>query len=396
MFNIKIYNNISKKGLDNLDNSLYKIIDCKDDGSKSNPNSNGILLRSYNLSNSDVEDSVLAVARAGAGVNNIDIESLTNRGIVVFNTPGANANAVKELVLAGMFLAARNIIPAWSYVNNIINNDNNSEELQQIESAKKQFKGFELPGKTIAVIGLGAIGVKVANSTLNLGMKVIGYDPCITVERAWELSSDVKQAKDINYAIKHADFITVHVPYNSDTESLIDKNILDNIKSTAILLNFSRGKIVAEELIEQYLDNNKLACYVTDFPNKDLLKHKKVITLPHIGASTKEAEENCAIVAVNNLKNFLEKGIINNSVNFPQVIFTENFNYRIAVINKNIPNMVAQITGILAEHNLNILDLINKSKDNIAYSLIDLDNKPIKDVLDNIKRIEGVISVREI
>lgn len=395
MFKVQIYNNISEVGLAKFDQNLFQLNTTKE---ISEPDC--ILLRSHKLDLDKIPKTVLAIARAGSGVNNIPVVDVTGLGIPVFNTPGANSNAVKELVLAGLFLSARKICDAWQYVNNI----NSSAELSKsdeiissyVEQGKKQFQGVELPGKTLAVIGLGAIGVKVANAAKALGMNVIGYDPAITVERAWQLSSDVVKAKTLVGAIKKADFITVHVPLVKDTQNLINKEILDILKPTCVLLNFSRNGIVDEELIKNYLNENKLGCYVTDFPSKALFGSSKVIALPHIGASTKEAEENCARQAVDTLVNYLQTGVIQYSVNFPDVLFDSDFKYRLAVVNKNVPNMVAQITSILASDDLNIVDLINKSRDDIAYTLIDLDQAPSKSLVQNIIKIDGVLSARTI
>lgn len=392
MFKVQVYNNIAEDGLKKFNSEHYQL-----SNKEIIPEPDCILLRSQQLSMDMVNESVLAVARAGSGVNNVPVDSLTDKGVPVFNTPGANANAVKELVLAGLLLSARNICNAWQYVNNLNSDSNSQDELSQyVEQGKKKFKGTELPGKTLAVIGLGSIGVKVANAAKALGMNVIGYDPAITVERAWELSADVKKAKTLKSAVKLADFITTHVPLTKDTKHIINKDILGLLKSTAVLLNFARNEIVNEQDVNSYLNDNKLACYVTDFPSSILYKNEKVIALPHIGASTIEAEENCAKMAVDTLKSYLQMGVIQNSVNFPEVIFSEEYEHRISVINKNVPNMVAQVTSILAEENLNIVDLINKSRDNIAYSLIDLDKAPSVNTIKNLKNIAGVLAVRQI
>lgn len=395
MYKVQIYNNISEKGLRQFDSEVFELSNNKE---FSDPDC--ILLRSQQLILENIPSSVKAIARAGSGVNNIPVAKLTDIGVPVFNTPGANANAVKELVLAGLFLSARNICNAWQYVNNLGSEEHcamgQDEISKYIENGKKQFQGIELPGKTLAVIGLGAIGVKVANAAKALGMNVIGYDPGITVERAWQLSSDVIKAKTLMGSIKKADFITVHVPLVSDTRELINRELLNLIKSNAVILNFARNEIVNEQDISDYLKDNKLACYVTDFPSKILQNNPKVIALPHLGASTLEAEENCAVQAVDTLHAYMLKGDIQNSVNFPEVVFSEDFKYRLAIVNRNIPNMVAQFTSILAEEDLNILDLINKSRDNIAYSLIDLNKEPSDNILNKIKKIKGVLAARKV
>jgi D-3-phosphoglycerate dehydrogenase len=395
LYKIQLFNNISEKGLNNFDAKFFQL---SKDSEITNPDC--VLLRSHQLLLENISSSVKAIARAGSGVNNIPVAQLTERGVPVFNTPGANSNAVKELVLAGLFLSARNICNAWQYVNNLSSNEyvnkNQDEISQYIEQGKKQFKGVELPGKTLAVIGLGAIGVKVANAARSLGMNVIGYDPGITVERAWQLSSDVVKAKTLIGSIKKADFITVHVPLLKDTAELINKDLLSLIKPTSVILNFARNEIANEQDIKNHLNENKLACYVTDFPSKVLQDNPKVIALPHIGASTQEAEENCAVQAVDTLSTYMLKGFIQNSVNFPDVVFSDEFEHRLAIINKNVPNMVAQFTSILAEEDLNIIDLINKSRDNIAYSLIDLNKEPTENLLKKIQAIEGVLAVRKI
>lgn len=395
MYKVQLFNNISEKGLNNFDAKFFQL---SNDTEQANPDC--ILLRSHQLTLKNIPKSVKAIARAGSGVNNIPVESLTELGVPVFNTPGANSNAVKELVLAGLFLSARHICNAWQYVNNLStseHSDKSQDDISKyIEQGKKQFKGIELPGKTLAVIGLGAIGVKVANAAKSLGMNVIGYDPGITVERAWQLSSDVVKAKTLVGCIKKADFITVHVPLVADTKELINKDFLSMIRPTSVVLNFARNEIANEQDVNNYLNEGKLACYVTDFPSKILYGNSKVIALPHIGASTQEAEENCAVQAVDTLSTYMLKGFIQNSVNFPDVVFSEEFEHRLAVINKNVPNMVAQFTSILAEEHLNIIDLINKSRNNIAYSLIDISKEPTANLINKIQAIEGVLAVRKI
>lgn len=386
IFHIQTLNHIAPAGLDRLPRERYEV--ASEIG-----HPDGIILRSFRMHDIEIPATVKAVARAGAGVNNIPVEKLTDRGIPVFNAPGANANAVKELVLAGMFLASRNIVQAWDYTRALDGDDTAINEA--VEKGKKQYVGFELPGKTLGVIGLGAIGVQVANTALDLGMNVLGFDPQITVERAWQLSSNVDQALSVDELCSHANVITVHVPLIDATRGVINADRIRLLPDNAIILNFSRDGIVDEQAVTEALDSGKLHAYVTDFPNRALLKHPKVIALPHLGASTLEAEENCAVMVANQLRDFLENGNIRHSVNFPDVKMprTEG-GYRLAVANANVPNMVGQITTLLAEAELNIIDLINKSRGKVAYTLVDVE-APIPDAtLDAISKIEGVLNVR--
>ncbi|QLH42802.1 MAG: phosphoglycerate dehydrogenase [Coxiellaceae bacterium] len=385
MFKIQTLNNIAAIGLEQLPRDSYEV-------ASEIQHPDAILLRSFNMHSMELPATVKAVARAGAGVNNIPISKFTAQGIPVFNTPGANANAVKELVLTGMLLASRNICQSWEYTRKLTGDDHSIHE--QVEKNKKNFVGFELAGRTLGVIGLGAIGVKVANAAIALGMQVIGYDPTITVQRAWELSAMVKKANSIDEVLSRSDYVTFHVPLTPDTENMINSSRLHILKPNAVILNFARGGIIDEGVLLQALNENKICAYVCDFPNSKLLANPKVIALPHLGASTHEAEENCAVMACKQLREFLEDGNITNSVNFPEVVMPRNGGYRLAIANANIPNMVGQISTKLASVKLNIIDLLNKSRGEVAYTLIDLNQEVPNHILDDIRQIEGVLSVR--
>jgi D-3-phosphoglycerate dehydrogenase len=385
MHKILTLNNISLAGLDRLPRDKYEV-------SSESAAPDAILLRSFNMHDMELAGSVKAIGRAGAGVNNIPVAKMTARGIPVFNAPGANANAVKELVLAGMLMAARNIGQAWDFARSLSGEDTAIHKA--VEAGKKQFVGFELPGRTLGVIGLGAIGVKVANVANALGMKVIGYDPTITVQRAWQLESNVEQALSVDDLLARADFVTFHVPLTEQTRGMVNAARLRIMKPHSVILNFARNGIVDDEAACAALDDGHLYAYVCDFPSNLLKDHARVITLPHLGASTKEAENNCAVMVADQVKAFLEDGNITNSVNFPPIFLPRNGGFRIAVINSNVPNMVAQISADLGEANLNILDLLNKSRDEVAVTLIDVDSAPARETLDNIAAIKGVMSVR--
>jgi D-3-phosphoglycerate dehydrogenase / 2-oxoglutarate reductase len=336
---------------------------------------------------------VLAVARAGTGTNNIPVAALSRRGIPVFNAPGANANAVKELVLAGLFLAARNICQGWAYARSLSGTDAAIDEA--VEKGKKNFVGFELPGRTLGVVGLGAIGVEVANTALRLGMNVLGYDPQITVQRAWQLSSRVEQALSLDDLFARADVVTVHVPLNGQTRELVHASRLRLMRTGGVLLNFARAQIVAEADVIAALDAGTLRAYVCDFPTNGLKDHPRAVTLPHLGASTSEAEENCAVMAADQLRDFLENGNIRNSVNYPEAVLPRVAGTtRIAIANSNVPNMVGQISTCLANAGLNIADLLNKSLGGYAYTLIDTDSAVPDGLIGRIRAIEGVLSAR--
>lgn len=387
MFKVLTYNNIATVGLERFPRETYEI-------ASEIQHPDAIMLRSFDLHGVPVPESLKAVGRAGAGVNNIPVTEYTQRGIPVFNAPGANANAVKELAIAGMLLAARNICPAWAYARGLEGDDKALHS--QVEKGKKQFAGFELAGKTLAVLGLGAIGVRVANAAMDLGMDVVGFDPQLTVESAWQLSSLAKRAGSIDDLISRADIVTLHVPLNDHTRHVINAARLDFMKKGAVLINFSREKVVDEEAVLAALDSGQLAAYVCDFPSRNLLGHDKVIALPHLGASTAEAEDNCAIMVADQLRDFLENGNIRNSVNMPEVVVPRSQGARLCIVNENVPNMVGQITGALADANLNILDLVNKSRENVAYTLVDLNSGVPEDTLQRIRSIAGVLSARVI
>ena len=385
MRKINIINNISKAGLERFGANEYELVDDATDPS-------AIILRSFQLKPDDIPLSVDAIGRAGAGVNNIPIELMTNRGVPVFNAPGANANAVKELTIASLLIAARNICSARDYVRSLNLDDHDIK--QSIESGKKQFAGIELPGRTLGVIGLGSIGVNVANAALDLGMKVIGFDPKVTVNNAWQLSSGVQKVESINEIFQKSNAVSLHVPLVKETENLVNKENLILLNKHSILINFSRAGIVNTDDVIDALDKEVLSSYVCDFPEPRFLKNDKIIALPHLGASTREAEENCAIMVIENIKDFLENGNINCSVNFPKASMTRNSAYRLTIANKNIPNMVGQITSILANEKLNIEDLLNKSSGNIAYTIVDLDKTVPDKAIKQILSIDGVLRVR--
>jgi D-3-phosphoglycerate dehydrogenase len=385
-FRILTLNNISPLGLERLPGDRYEVgakIDAPD----------AILVRSADMHKLAVADSVMAVGRAGAGTNNIPVAAYSKRGVPVFNAPGANANAVKELVLAGMFLAARNICQAWGYTRVLKGDDHALEE--QIEQGKKKFVGFELPGRTLGVVGLGAIGVEVANAALGLRMKVLGYDPQITVQRAWQLSSAVEQAMSLDDLFARADIISVHVPLNDATRGLVNAARIRVMKQGAVVLNFSRAPIVDEGAVLAALDSEKLAAYVCDFPTNKNKEHPRVIALPHLGASTNEAEENCAIMIADTVRDYLENGNVRHSVNFPEAMMPRvPGTFRLSIVNENVPNMVGQISTCLANAKLNIADLLNKSRGELAYTVIDTDAPISAAVLTAIRAISGVLAAR--
>jgi D-3-phosphoglycerate dehydrogenase len=386
MYKIQTLNNISVAGLDRLPRDKYEIA-----SEMSHPDA--ILVRSARMHDLALPDSVKAIGRAGAGVNNIPVDAMTQSGIPVFNAPGANANAVKELVLAGMLMAARNIGQAWRFAMDLQGDD--AAIHKAVEAGKKTFVGFELPGRTLGVIGLGAIGVKVANAARALGMKVLGYDPTITVRAAWALESDVEQALSVDDLVARSDFITFHVPLTDATRYMINAERIKLMKRHSVLLNFARDGIIDDQAVVHALDSGHLYAYVCDFPSSLLKGHPRVITLPHLGASTTEAEENCAVMVADQVRDWLENGNVSNSVNFPEIALprTED-GFRIAVVNSNVPNMLGQVSTDLAEENLNIIDMLNKSRGEIAVTLIDVDRAPSDQAIQRITEIDGVLSVR--
>lgn len=386
MFKLQTLNSIASVGLNLLPNKLYSISDDV-------KNPDAILVRSQEMHNMSFPGSLKVIGRAGVGVNNIPVAQLTKLGIPVLNTVGANANAVRELVIAGMLMASRNLCPAWEYVRNL--SEKNPELEKSIEQNKKQFIGFELMGKTLGVVGLGSIGVKVANLAMHFGMHVIGYDPTITVNRAWELSSGVEQARTLQQLLNHSDFITFHIPLTDSTKNMIDTAQLSEMKSSVVVLNFARDGIVNNEALIEAINQNKIAYYVSDFPHPTLKNHPKVISLPHLGASTKEAEDNCAIMIVKQVRDFLENGNIVNSVNFPTIEMAPyRDGSRLAIVNDNVPNIVAQISTILGAAKLNILGLTNGSRDEVAYTLIDVNSTVSDSILKQVANIKGVTRVR--
>ena len=379
-------NDISARGLERLPRERYEIASDLD-------RPDAILLRSADMHRMSIPDSVRAVGRAGAGVNNIPVADLTRRGIPVFNTPGANANAVKELVLAGLLIAARNICSAWAFARALSGDDHAIDV--EVEKGKKKFVGFELPGRTLGVVGLGAIGVEVANSATVLGMKVLGYDPQITVQRAWQLSSSVEQALSLDDLFARADAITVHIPLNDQTRKLVNEARLKLMKKGGTILNFARAAIVDDQAVIGALESGRLHAYVCDFPNNALKDHPKVVTLPHLGASTGEAEENCAVMVADQVRDFLENGNLKNSVNYPEAVLPRApSTSRLVVANSNVPNMVGQISTCLASAKINIADLLNKSRGEYAYTLIDADGTIGDDLLQKVRGIDGVLSAR--
>lgn len=385
-FRIRTLNAISPAGLSRLPGDRYQV-------SHDVAEPDALLVRSASLHTEPIPASVLAVARAGAGTNNIPVADLSTRGIPVFNTPGANANAVKELVVAGIFLAARNIVDAAAFAHRLEGDHATMDKL--VEAGKKAFVGFELPGRTLGVIGLGSIGVEVANVAVSLGMRVLGYDPKITVEHAWALSSQVEHVTSLEQVLTRSDIITVHVPLVNGTRGLIGAEQFRAMKTSAVLINFARGAIVDEPALIEALEKGQLRGYVCDFPTPLLNKRPRVVTLPHLGASTREAEENCAIMAAEELRAYLEDGTIRNSVNFPNAHLPRaEGRRRLAIANANVPNMVGQISTMLGEAGLNIADLVNSSRGELAYTLVDVDGEIPASLVDRLRAVPGVLHAR--
>ena len=388
MFTYKIFNNIAEDGLNILNKNDFHIDEIDPDC---------LILRSQNLSNNDFNDSLKCIGRAGAGTNNIPIKEATKRGIVVFNTPGANANAVKELVVCGMLLSSRGIIQGNIFSKTLSGQDS-SELNKSMESQKKNFKGNELKGKTLGIIGLGAIGSLLAQTAEVMGMKIIGYDPYISIDAAWRLPKDVEKADSMDYLLNNSDYVSIHVPLVDDTKDLINKESLKKFKKGSKLINLSRGGIVNNEDIIEALDSKIIDKFVTDFPTPELVTRannfQDVILLPHLGASTKEAEVNCAVMAAEQISNFLNDGIIINSVNFPSIKLGRKTKYRMVIINKNEPGMIAKITDEIGYKNINIADMTHKSRESIGINLIDLEDEPTQELIKNIENIDHVISVR--
>ncbi len=384
-FKVLTLNSISAAGLERLPEQRYVV-----GGQMAEPDA--ILVRSHDMHNLDIPPHVKAIGRAGAGTNNIPVAAMSKRGVPVFNAPGANANAVKELVIAAMLIAARNIVPALGFVRTLEADDANLHDA--VESGKKQFVGSELPRHTLGIIGLGKIGSLVADAAIHLGMDVMGFDPHITVDAAWRLPATVKKANTIEEVMKGSDFVTIHVPLSEATRNIINADRIALMKPGAVLLNFAREGLVDDSAIVQALDSKRLRYYMSDFPLTKSRAHANVITLPHLGASTREAEENCAVMVVDQLRDFLEQGNIVNAVNFPEVTMTREAPYRVGIANANVPNMVGQMSTALARAGLNIHNMLNKSRGEMAYTLVDVDS-PVRDgLLAELAKIEGVLSVR--
>ena len=386
MYRVRIYNQIAKKGLDTFDSKDVVVAKALD-------HPQAILLRSHKLQTEEIEPSVLAIARAGAGINNIPLSYCTEQGIVVFNTPGANANSVKELVLAALLLSSRDVIGGVNFVSNL--NENDTEQFDYVvESNKKQFKGKELSKRTLGIIGLGSIGSAVAKAALDLGMKVVGYDPALSIEAAWSLPSQVKRMDQLDSLYEVSDYVTLHVPVLPQTRNLINTESFKHFQRGTALLNFSRGEIVNDASVLEALSSELLSYYFTDFPDRIFMGNSRVYATPHLGASTMEAEENCAIMAAEQLDEFIRFGNIKNSVNFPDVRLDSNAQYRIAVANRNVPGLLGELMSVLADKNINVIDMINKSRGDVAYNLIDIDAKPTIGLIETINSIKDILSLR--
>jgi D-3-phosphoglycerate dehydrogenase len=384
-FRILTLNAISSVGLKRLPADRYTT------GNKIE-NPDAILVRSQDMHSMDIGPSVKAIGRAGAGVNNIPVDKMSKRGVPVFNAPGANANAVKELVIAGMLIAARNLTPALRFVEGLKGDDKTVDKT--VEDGKKAFAGLELPQQTLGIVGLGKVGSLVADTAIKLGMDVLGYDPEITVEAAWSLPSQVRKASSIEEVLRNADFVTLHVPLLPITRKMINAERIKLMKKGAILLNFSRDGIVDNDAVLAALAAKHLHSYVCDFPAEKLIGHSQVVALPHLGASTREAEDNCAVMVADQVRDFLENGNILNSVNFPNVLLERESPYRLGIANANVPNMVGQISTTMAKAGLNIHNMLNKSKGEMAFTLLDVDSKVPAEVCQHIRAIEGVLSLR--
>jgi D-3-phosphoglycerate dehydrogenase len=385
MFRIQTFNNIAVRGLDRFPRDQYEVASSLNDP-------DAIMLRSHNLHATPIPDSVVAVGRAGSGVNNIPVPALSDRGVAVFNAPGANANAVKELVIGGLLLAARNLIPASEYLRGL---DANAPDFQKrVEDGKKRFVGFELPGRTLGVIGLGAIGVKIANAARALGMQVIGFDPKITVESAWRLESDVDRARTIDAVVANADVITFHVPLTEQTRNTLDEKRIRSLKRGAIVINLARDGIIDETALLDVLEAGHIHAYVTDFPTPELVGHPRVIPLPHLGASTVESEENCAIMIADELRDYLEHGNVVHSVNLPSMTLERKGDTRLAIVNRNLPDRVGQISHVLGQNGVNILHLVNDSRGDLAYTLLDVEGPIDVPTVQAIAGIDGILRAR--
>ncbi|HQG66200.1 MAG TPA: phosphoglycerate dehydrogenase [Smithella sp.] len=384
MYRIDLLNKISEKGLSLFSDKYEYRTDI--------PDPDGILVRSKEMKDMTLPSSLKAIARAGAGVNNIPIDKCSEKGIVVFNTPGANANGVKELVILGMLMACRNVVEGIAWAKGLVGEGDKVPDL--IEKGKSKFAGTEIMGKKLGVVGLGAIGTMVANTAEGLGMEVWGYDPFLSIEAAWRLSRNTKKAPSLDKLLAECDFVTLHVPQNKDTKGFMNAEKFTVMKKGTVLLNFARGGLVDTPSLKKAIADGIVACYVTDFPDEEIIKTEKVIPIPHLGASTEESEENCAVMAAMQLMDFLENGNIKNSVNFPECSLERSDKVRLTISNKNEPGMIEKITRLLADNKINIADMINKSKGNLAYNIIDVDGDVKPDLTDKIKSIEGVVGVR--
>jgi D-3-phosphoglycerate dehydrogenase len=389
MYKIRTYNAISSKGLTRFPTDSYQV-------SSESTDADGILLRSQKLHTEVLPESVVAIARAGAGTNNIPVADYTEKGVVVFNTPGANANAVKELIVAALLMGSRDIYGGMNYVQGLTEITDSGEMGKLLEKEKKNFAGGEIQGKTLGVVGLGAIGSMIGNLALELGMNVVGYDPAISVEAAWQLSSSVERMENLEALLACSDFITLHVPAIAATKHLINTKTLSGMKSTAKILNFAREEIVSSADMVAALDAGVIAGYITDFPAPELLGRDDVLLMPHIGASTEEAEENCAVMAANQLMDFLENGNILNSVNYPKIRMSRNGGTRITFTNKNVPKVLGSVLSVLADGEINVVDMVNKSRDEIAYNIIDIEGDLNDSLKAQIAAVEGVVHVRVI
>ena len=387
MFNIRIYNNIANEGLARLPANLYS-------APAEHDSPDAILLRSFDLHSVEIPESVQVVARAGAGVNNVPVDDLARRGVPVLNAPGANANAVKEVVVAGMLLAARNILPAWDHLRRL---DLPADQLgKAVEAQKKQFAGQELSGRVMGVVGLGAVGVKVANASVALGMKVFGYDPALALDRAWELSAQVRKGRSLEGVFAGADFVSIHVPLLDATRDLVSGELIRSMRKGGVLLNFARGGIVNLPAVIEALDSGRLSAYVCDFPEPELVRHPKAILLPHLGASTSEAEVNCAVTVADNLRAYLEDGNVRGSVNFPVIDLPRRDGYRLTIANANVPWIVANVSALLAEANLNIEDMMNMSRGKLAYTMVDLNDQAPAEIIRRLTGMKGILRVRDL
>lgn len=385
LYQIKTLNNISQKGLELFDKAKYQVSDTVE-------NPDAVLVRSFSMHGMELPGTLKAIARAGAGVNNIPVDECSEKGIVVFNTPGANANAVKELTIAALLLSSRKIIDGILWAKSLIGKG--SEIPKLVEKGKAQFVGPELEGKTLGVIGLGAIGVMVANAARALGMEVEGLDPYISIDSAWHLSRGVKRASDYHVLLSTSDYITLHVPLTDETRGMMNWEKFSQMKKGVRLLNFSRGELVNNADLKRAIEEGIISCYVTDFPDEELLQMDNVIAIPHLGASTPESEDNCAVMAVNQLIDFLENGNIVNSVNYPTCELARSSDYRITVAHRNIPNMLGQISTVLAKADINILNMVNRSKKNYAYTIIDAESRISEEIVSILDKIDGILKVR--